>query len=281
MAKRSETSRQKRARQNRAQRAALAARTSGEAVKRPSRVAPRVIVKLKTAPRTSTRAGELDPAEAPAADGNADRKARRTRERRPRPGDRPVDIETLEGSWFSKVIKVPGGMQVLMAVGMTIVVTGLLAFLDTFPSQADIDNDVDNPKPVRTIFEAMGTGRALLLLVIPLIIVGAAAGFSLHKHRRRIWMGAAFLLGAYFALGMLQYIFPMGFLFYACMRASRVEGPNEPLFRRNRGPADASGDEAAGDEAEGGEDPSDLDGDELDGEDEAVDGERVRAEGDA
>lgn len=247
MANRSDASRQKRARQNRAQRQALAARTSGEAVKRPSRIAPSTAEKLKTSPRESTRAGETDPAEAPEPGA---KKAKPTRERAPRPGDRPVDIETLEGSWISKVVKVPGGMQVLMAVGMTLVVTGLLAFMDTYPSQADMEAGVDNPKPARTIIEALGAPKAFAVLLVPLVIVGVAAAMSLHKQRRRVWVGAAVLLGAFFAIGMLQYLFPMGFLLYAVMRSSRIEGPNEPLFRRDR----ASSDDADPDPDAGGPD---------------------------
>ncbi|MCB0976009.1 MAG: hypothetical protein KDB02_01000 [Acidimicrobiales bacterium] len=247
MAKRSDAARQKRARQNRAQRQALEARTSGEAVKRPSRVAPSTAERLKTTPRESTRAGSMDPAEAPAP---GEKKPKPRRERPPRPGDRPVDIATLQGSWFSKVTKVPGGMQVLMAVGMTIVVTGLLAFMDTYPSEADVRAKVKNAKPTRTIFEALGVTKALLILLIPLVIVGIAAVFSLHKQRRRIWMGAAIMLGAFFAFGMLQYVFPMGFLLYATMRASRIEGPNEPLFgRRAKADSTAEGDGVDGAEA--------------------------------
>lgn len=245
MANRSDASRQKRARQNRAQRQALAARTSGEGVKRPSRVAPVTAERLKTAPRETTRAGSIDPAEAPAPGAE---KPKPRRERAPRPGDRPVDIATLEGSWFSKIVKVPGGMQVLMAVGMTLVVTGLLAFMDTYPSQANVDAKVKDADPERTIIEALGAPKAALILILPLVVVGIAAAMSLHKQRRRVWVGAAVILGAFFALGMLQYIFPMGFLLYAVMRASRVEGPNEPLFRRNRAAADpdADADDASG-----------------------------------
>ena len=33
---------------------------------------------------------------------------------------------------------------------------------------------------------------------------------------------------------MPHYVFTMGFLLYAVLRASRVEGPNEPLFGRRR-----------------------------------------------
>lgn len=253
MANRSDASRQKRARQNRAQRAALAARTSGEGVKRPSRVAPSTAERLTSTPRESTRAGSIDPSEAPEP---GTKKAKPKRERPPRPGDRPVDIATLEGSWFSKVVKVPGGMQVLMAMGMTLVVTGLLAFMDTYPSQADLDADVKNPDPERTIIEALGAPKAALILVLPLVIVGIAAAMSLHKQRRRIWVAAAVLLGAFFALGMLQYIFPMGFLLYAVMRASRIEGPNEPLFRKDRAAVGAAGSDGGGSDDGGSDDPA-------------------------
>jgi hypothetical protein len=230
VAKRSDASRQKRSRQNRAQREALAARTSGDAVKRPSRVAPATAERLSSTPRESTRAGSQDPTEAPAPGEKGSKKTRERRERAPKPGDRPVDIATLEGSWFSKVVKVPGGMQVLMAAGMTIVITGMLAIMDTYPSQADLDNDVSSPKPSRTIFEALGGGRAALLLAIPLALVGIAAAFALHKQRRRVWLVCAIGLAAVFGMVLPHYVFPMGFLLYAVMRASRIEGPNEPLF---------------------------------------------------
>lgn len=133
---------------------------------------------------------------------------------------------------MSKVNRVPGGLQVLMAVGMTVVVTGMLAFMDTYPSAEDVANNVKNAKPTRTIFEALGTTKALVLIALPIAVVAVAAAFSLHRQRRRVWMGAAILLGAFFAFGMLQYVFPMGFLIYAVMRASKIEGPNEPLFKR-------------------------------------------------
>lgn len=243
MAKRSDASRQKRARQNRAQREALAARTSGQGVKRPSRVAPATAERLTATPRETARAGSQDPTEAPAP--GETKKARAKRERPPKPGDRPVDIATLEGSWFSKVVKVPGGMQVLMALGMTIVITVMLAFMATYPSQADLDNDVDNPTATRTMFEALGAGRATLLLAIPLVVVGIAAAFSLHKQRRRVWLGCALVMAGYFGTVMPHYVFSMGFLLYAVLRASRVEGPNEPLFGRRRTATTA--DEAAED----------------------------------
>lgn len=248
MAKRSEANRQRRARQNRAQRAALEARTSGAQVKKPSRIAPTTADRLKDTPRETARAGSQDPTEAPAP-GEGAKKAKPKRERPPRPGDRPVDIETLEGSWFSKVVRVPGGVQVLMGFAMTLVVTGMVALTDTFPSQADMDNDVENAEPVRTIFEALGTGRATVILAIPVVLFLAAAAFSLHKHRRRVWIVCAVLLTAYFALtAQTLYLFVVGFLLWAVMRASRIEGPNEPLFRRRAADPDDAGSAAEGDE---------------------------------
>lgn len=198
-------------------------------------MAPSTAERLSSTPRETARAGSQDPAEAPAP---GEKKPRPKRERPPKPGDRPVDIATLEGGWFSKVVKVPGGMQVLMAFAMTVVITGMLSFMATYPSQADLDNDVENPTATRTIFEALGAGRAILLLAIPVLVVGIAAAFSLHKQRRRIWLGSALLMAAYFGMVMPHYVFSMGFLLYAVLRASRVEGPNEPLFGRRRKTAD-------------------------------------------
>ncbi|HEX2574973.1 MAG TPA: hypothetical protein VHK88_01405, partial [Aquihabitans sp.] len=147
MARSSESSRQRRARENRARRAALEARTNGAPPARPSRVAPSTAEKLKqrsAEPRAA--AGKGSEAAEVAKEG------RPKRERRPRPGDRPVDLATLEGSWFSKVTQVPGGTQALFAGLMAVVVTGLLSFTSVYVSEADRDRE--GAGATQTIFEA-------------------------------------------------------------------------------------------------------------------------------
>lgn len=234
---------QRRARENRARRAALAARKSGEAPKRPSRVAPSTAEKLAKKPQTSGgRVPDEAAADLPDDTKKSGKTARTKRERPPKLGDRPVDIATLEGSWLSKVTKVPGGMQALMAAVLTVLVSGMLATMDAFVADADVDKK--DAKATLNIFEAYGTNRALFTLAIPLLLVFVAAGFSLHKHRRRIWVAAAIVLGVLFGTTLPHYIFPVGFLVYAVMRSSRVEGPNESLFAsRRRRAATATEDE--------------------------------------
>lgn len=244
MANKRDIARQKRSRENRAQRAALTARTQG-APARPSRVAPSTAEKLKaTAGTKSTSAGSK---RASSATGHSDalpddgaKGAKKTRrERPPRPGDRPVDIDTLEGSWVSKVMKVPGGTQVLFAAAMAIVATGLMVFTNMYVADSK-DKDAN---ATLTVFEAKSMPVALALVGIPLIITGIAVASSLRPHRRRIWLAAAVILGALALSGVLQlHLIVAGFFGYAVFRAAKVEGQNEPLaralfagFRRRRG----------------------------------------------
>lgn len=237
-----DSSKQKRAKENRAKREALAARTSGDAPKRPSRVAPSTAAKLASKPRSATvdegtKGSETSGGKGAKAGkgGGSTKSGKPKRERPKRLGDTPVDIDTLEGSWFSKVTKVPGGTQVMMAAVLTVLVTGMLATMDAFVAEADKNNK--DAKATLTIFEAYGTTRALLTLAIPLALVFTALAFSLHKQRRRIWVACALLLALLFGTTLPHYIFPVGFLGYAVMRSSKVEGPNESMFaiwRRRR-----------------------------------------------
>lgn len=252
MANKRDIARQKRARENRAQRAALTARTQGTPPARPSRVAPSTAEKLKaTAGAKSTSAGSK---RASSTTGESDdtrggggakgaKKARR--QRPPRPGDRPVDIATLEGSWISKVMKVPGGTQVLFAAAMAIVASGLMVFTNMYVA----DTNAKKAKATLTVFEAKSVPVALALVGIPLVITGIAVASSLRPHRRRIWLAASVILGALALSGVLQlHLIVAGFLGYAVYRAAKVEGPNQPLARslfaglRGRRGHDASSD---------------------------------------
>lgn len=243
-----DSSKQKRAKENRARRAALAARTGGDGPKRPSRVAPSTAAKLANGSRSTDTS---DKSTGRSADGKGSGKgAKPKRERPKRLGDTAVDIDTLEGNWFSKVIKVPGGTQILMAVVLTILVSGMLATMPAFVAEADRNDK--SAKATLTIFEAYGSTRAVVTLAIPLALVFIAAGFALNKHRRRIWVACALLLAILFGTTLPHYIFPVGFLGYAVMRSSKVEGPNESLFaavRRRRAAAAGAAPDPDGDVA--------------------------------
>ena len=243
MANKRDSSRQKRARENRAQRAALAARTTGAPPVRPSRVAPATADRLKKTAETKGTSSGSGRGTGSADDAKGRKKPRR--ERPPRPGDRPVDLATLEGSWISKIMKVPGGTQVLFAGVMAIVATGLMTFTKVFVAAADVDDK--DAKATQTVFEAKTLPVALALVVLPLAITAFAIVSSLRPYRRRVWLGAAIVLGA-LSLALLQlYLIVAGFLAYALFRAAKVEGPSEPLVRslfagrRGRRSADETG----------------------------------------
>lgn len=233
MANKRETSSQRRQRENRARRAALEARTKGAPPARPSRVAPSTAEKLKRSAETKATSPAASSADAP-ADGKKAKGAKRVRP--PRPGDKPVDVATLEGSWYSKIMHVPGGTQVLFATVMAVVATGLMSFTKVFVSEAD--KDLDDPKATQTVWQAFDVGQALLLVGIPLAITAFALWATLRPQRRRVWLVAAVLLGALSLMYLQLYLIVAGFLAYAIFRAAKVEGPNEPLlgslFGRNR-----------------------------------------------
>lgn len=154
--------------------------------------------------------------------------AKPRKQRPPRPGDRPVDVDALEGSWFSRMSHVPGGTQVLMAAGLLVVVTLMMALMDFYVEPHLVDDP--DAVPTLTIFEAEGTGRALMLLGVPVAVTGIAVAASLRPYRRRVWLVAAVFIGVLYATSILTYLFVAGFLGYAVLRARKVEGPMEPWF---------------------------------------------------
>lgn len=238
MANKRESSSQRRQRENRARRAALEARTKGAPPARPSRVAPATAEKLKA------RSADAGSSKASSAAGPADDAATTTkrgkprRQRPPRPGDTPVDVTTLEGSWFARIVQVPGGTQAAFAGLMALVATGLTSFTATVISEAD--EGKKNAAPTQTIFEAYPLSTALPLVVIPLLIALAAVWFSFHPQRRRIWFVATIALAAIALVAAQFYLFVSGFLAYACFRAAKVEGPNPSLFAGRRKRAEAA-----------------------------------------
>lgn len=208
MANRSnESSRQKRARENRARRAALEARTKAAQTPAEERAS-----RVEAAKRSN---GEADQRSSASRSAN-----RRQAAAQGRLGQEPVDIATLEGSFIGKVVHVPGGMQVIMAAVLVLVLTAMGLFMNTVPPEgAD-----PGAEATRTLIDAYGPSAALFLAP-PLILVGNALFFSLHERRRRMWMISAVMLVIFSAL-MLQFIFPAAFLAYAAWRSKRIEeGP--------------------------------------------------------
>jgi len=199
-----DSSKQKRARQNRAQREAREARAKAASTPAEER-------KAKYASATSSDAG----------DGRKAKAERPRRERPIRPGDVPVDIETLEGSWFSKRMQVPGGRQMLFGFAMTVIVS-VLAVLGSY---ADPDaSGKDKNDAVLSFSERFGvTGYVLVAAV--LLASGVAAWATLSANRRRIWIACSIVaaLGSVY-LGF-TYLISVGFLVYGIMRAQKVEGP--------------------------------------------------------
>lgn len=238
MANKRESSSQRRQRENRARRAALEARTKGAPPARPSRVAPSTAEKLKarSAEAGSSKAGA---ATGPSDDAEKTTKNGKPRRQRPaRPGDKPVDVAALEGSWYARIVQVPGGTQAAFAGLMALVATGLTSFTTTVIS--DADKGRKNAKPTQTIFEAYPLTTALPLVVIPLVIALAAVWYSFHPQRRRIWFVATIALAAIALVAAQYYLFVSGFFAYACFRAAKVEGPNPSLFAGRRKRAEAA-----------------------------------------
>jgi hypothetical protein len=228
-------SRQRRTNQNRAKRDALAARTGGVA-KRPSRIAPATAEKLAKGPRS-------DDAATTGSTGDANGRSGARRERPPRPGDRPVDIATLEGNGFRKLIQVPGGMQVLMALPISLVIAFMVF------TQKLIKANPEDKKPTLTLPQDIGTARAAVLVALPVLAAVLAVAFGLHKQRRRVWIGAAMVVAATILLNaiMFQFLIEIGMLVWAVLRSQRIEGPQRPPRpRRGRKAAvDGDADEAA------------------------------------
>jgi hypothetical protein len=224
-----ESSKQKRARANRAQREALAARTQAASTPRPSRAAPAAGGAKATPTRRSSRVSRP-----PASD---DAKADRPVRTRPlKPGDVPVDIDELEGSHIRKVIQVPGGRYVLTGLVATAALSAFSLTQKTLPPEG-ADPKAKDLKYTRTYIDAYGAPKAILLISIPVLIVALGVIFGLTRHRRRIWIMIAVLLGVLVLQGAIFYIFPCGMVGYGAYRAAKVEGPGEPLFGRRRAAA--------------------------------------------
>ncbi len=220
-----DTSKQKRARENRAQREARLARTKAATMPRPSRVAPSTAAKLKPSEAASGSSGTKDAAGTPRKKQGFLAAGREARASANRPGDRPVELDELEGNFLQKVAMVPGGRQVLFAVAMTVVATVLTGTMDVFVPAGS----PEDAKASLTIFDQWGA-KALFLLIPPLVVVGVALVATLHPKRRLVWNICTFLLAGLVLLtgGIgINYLFSVGFLGYAILRASKVEGPTE------------------------------------------------------
>ncbi|MCU1371214.1 MAG: hypothetical protein JWO77_2408 [Ilumatobacteraceae bacterium] len=199
-------SKQKRARQNRAQRDARQARAQAAAIPAEER-------KAKYASSTPNRA----PSDK--ADGKAAERPRR--ERAPRLGDVPVDVETLEGNFYKKRVAVPGGRQVLTGMVLTIIITALTVF-NKYPNP---DATGDARKKLTHSFTEYYGSIAIPLVIVPLLAMAIATYFIVSPARRRIWTICAFVAALGAVVFGIPYAFPVGFLVYAIMRANKIEGP--------------------------------------------------------
>lgn len=207
MANNRDSSKQKRARQNRAQREAREARAKAAA--------------LPAEERKAKYASSAPSESASGRKGGSSRSAKPRPERKPRLGDLPVDIDTLEGNWYTKRLAVPGGRQVLTGSILTIVIT-VLTVITKYPDP-DATGEAKK-KATESFFDIYGAA-GIPLLAAPLLAMGIASYFILSPSRRRIWIGCSFVAAiAAVALG-IPYIFPVGFLVYAVMRANKIEGP--------------------------------------------------------
>ncbi|MGI8711550.1 MAG: hypothetical protein ACR2LA_11220 [Acidimicrobiales bacterium] len=236
MANKREPASQKRQRLNRAQREALAARKTAASTPRPSRQPP--VAARRTGGEAKAPPSRPDEAAAPGA--KAGRRARRVRP--PRPGDVPVDVDTLEGSFYRRVIQVPGGSQAAQGFFLAVaavVFSVVLAFLvHTVPAAGTSSKD-RNAVGVDTAISRYGPVVLLPLLVI-LAVATLGFVYSLRPQRRRIWLVVAVVTGVFVFIGQILFVFVAGMFAYAVMRSSKVEGPNEPLFgarRRSRAAA--------------------------------------------
>ncbi|MBX3285849.1 MAG: hypothetical protein KF703_10950 [Actinobacteria bacterium] len=226
MANKRDTAQQKRARQNRAQREALAARTQG-APKRPSRVAP------STAEKLAAKSAGGSSSSSKGTDGDkkgGDAKPRKVRP--PRPGDVPVDVDALEGSWRQKIAHVPGGTQILMAAILTVCVVVYVSYFDTFVSEA-AQAASKRPRADQTIYEALGVGPAVALLGVTVAAVGASLAVALKPARRRVWWIATGVVLFIALFGQVAFLIVVaGMLGFGAYKSYKVESGGASLFRR-------------------------------------------------
>ena len=92
-----------------------------------------------------------------------------------------------------------------------------------------------------------GVAVTVAMIVGVAMVMVFASQMILSPQRRRIWIGCSFAVALAVVFGMLQYLFPVGFLTYAVWRAAKVEG-TAPSARARRSAAKAeAGAEADGD----------------------------------
>ncbi len=196
-------SKQKRARQNRAQREARQARAKAASVPADERRAKYASGTTTDAPAKKSRGAERAP-----------------RERPIRPGDTPVDLDTLQGNWFQKRNHVPGGRQVMTGALLTIIITAL-TLINKYP---DPDATGDARKKLTHTFSEYWGPKGYVLVAVPLVAMLVASWFITSPIRRRVWTICAFVSSVGIVFG-IPYAFPVGFLVYAGMRANKIEGP--------------------------------------------------------
>jgi hypothetical protein len=227
-----DSSKQKRSRANKAQRAALEARRTAASTPRPSRQAP-VATSRSSKVSKAPSAGNGDEG----ATGKAGRSARAGRERPVRPGDVPVDVDELEGSHYAKVMQVPGGRQVITALFASVVASIAIIVLGFTLHSEPLESLSEKAKKtapgIDTFVERHGVLPAVLPPVLVVAFVLLAYVYALHRQRRRIWL-AVTLVTAFIGLRGIYYLPSLGMMAYALFRAAKVEGPNEPLFGRRR-----------------------------------------------
>ena len=232
MANKRDQSKQRRANENRAQRAAREARAKAAAVPFEERVAQKTPAgPSKETPKKGAKGGkERGPRQAPL----------------PRPGMTPVDLDTLEGGWFRKTQQVPGGQQIQMTVLMTLALSVMASVSKLFAEEGA----PKKAKPTLTIFESLGA-KAWIFLAIPVTIAVVAAWATLKPFRRRVWYICLVLMAVYVAASPIGifYLFPAGTIAWAMWRAAKVEGPGPGLFGRRR--VAVAADDDAGPDADG------------------------------
>ena len=217
MANQRDASKQKRARQNRAEREARIARAKAAQTPKEQRAA--IAAGSPSSPSRSTPKAKSAPK------AKDDKKAARSAVAQGRLGQVPVDIDALEGGFLRKVVQVPGGMQVIMSTVLVLVLTFMNSVVHTMIAKGA----PEGAPATQTFFDVYGT-KAILLLAPPVILVGNALIFSLHVRRRRVWTASAVLMGA-FSLVIPQFLFPAGFLGYAVLRSRRIEDPRSPRVK--------------------------------------------------
>lgn len=235
MANKRDSNSQKRSRANRAQREALKARTTAASTPRPSRAAPAASKRAPGA-RGPVRSTPADEAAATTKGG------RPRRVRPPKPGDTPVDIETLEGSFLRRLSQVPGGSQVISAGLVTILATVFTCYLAIFTETANTAELVQGDEGFvanATQVEVYGYVGLVIPMVIVCLMMVFALARSLTPGRRRAWFFAAVIIGVIGLQAAQLHILAAGMLGYAYFKANKVEG-SEPLLggrfaRRRRG----------------------------------------------